>query len=146
MFAPFPKLFLHMLATAAWVVILCYIYNSVQFSSIFGVGVYTLEILEFITEKEGDNGWLAQGGKIKHIGYMKGKFKTKKDAVSYYDRHNPHMRSLNAHNTYISDWDPNTKLLYIVRDDYLINATIDCFSVEDNTEIKEGFTKFKWLK
>ena len=39
---------------------------------------YVLEVLEFITEKEGDNCWLPQ---IKHIGYMKGKFKTKKDAV-----------------------------------------------------------------
>ena len=111
---------------------------------------YVLEVLEFITEKDGDNGWLAQGGKIKHIGYMKGKFKTKKDAVSYYDRHNPHMRSLNAHNTYASDWDPKTKLLYIVRDDYLINATIDCFSIDDNSveEIKNGcgITKYKWLK
>tara|TARA_B100000902_G_scaffold297895_1_gene285064 strand:- start:81 stop:476 length:396 start_codon:yes stop_codon:yes gene_type:complete len=111
---------------------------------------YVLEVLEFITEKEGDNSWLTQGGKIKHIGYMKGKFKTKKDAVSYYDRHNPHMRSLNAHNTYISDWDPNTKLLYIVRDDYFINATIDCFSIDDNYDINstEGFISIecKWLK
>jgi hypothetical protein len=105
---------------------------------------YVLEVLEFITEKEEDNGWLAQGGKFKHIGYMKGKFKTKKNAVSYYDRHNPHMRSLNAHNTYKSDWDPNTKLLYIIRDDYLINSTIDCFSINDNTEIKEGSTKYKY--
>ena len=32
---------------------------------------YVLEVLEFITEKEGDNGWLAQVGKIKHIGYMR---------------------------------------------------------------------------
>tara|TARA_Y100000389_G_C17470604_1_gene530239 strand:+ start:5304 stop:5645 length:342 start_codon:yes stop_codon:yes gene_type:complete len=108
---------------------------------------YVLEVCEFIIEKEGDNGWLAQGGEIKHIGYMKGKFKTKKDAVSYYDRHNPHMRSLNAHYTYISDWDPNTKLLFIVRDDYHINMTIDCFCVEDNTEIDcYGTTEFKWLK
>ena len=95
---------------------------------------YVLEVLEYITEKEGDNGWLAQGGKFKHIGYMKGYFKTKKDAVSYYDRHNPHMRSLNAHNTYQSDWDPNTKLLYIVRKDHDIIATIDCFSIDDNSE------------
>lgn len=109
-------------------------------------GKYVLEVCEFIDEKEGDNGWLLQGGPIKHIGYMKGKFKTKKDAVSYYDRHNPHMRSLNAHNTYHSDWDPKTKLLYIVRDDYLINMTIDCFSIEDNTEFKDGITKYKWLK
>ena len=99
---------------------------------------YVLEVCEFIKE---NNGW-----PVKHIGYMKGKFKTKKDAVSWYDRHNPHMRSLNAHNTYCSDWDPNTKLLYIVRDDYLINATIDCFSNNDNTVTVEGFTKFKWLK
>lgn len=103
---------------------------------------YVLEVCEFITEKEGDNGWLALETKIKHIGYMKGKFKTKKDAVSYYDKHNPHMRSLNVDN-YRSDWDPDTKLLYIVRDDYLINMTIDCFSIEDNTENNE---KFKWLK
>lgn len=39
---------------------------------------YVLEVLEFITEKEGQNGWINQDGKIKHIGYMKGKFKTKK--------------------------------------------------------------------
>ena len=100
-------------------------------------GKYVLEVLEFITEK-GVNGWLTQGEKIKHVGYMKGKFRTKKDAVSYYNRHNPHMRSLKRDdNNYCSDWDPDTKLFYIVRDDYLINATIDCFSVGDNN---------KWLK
>ena len=48
-------------------------------------------------------------------------------------------------NNYCSGWDPNTKLLYIVRDDYLINATIDCFSIDDNTQIIEGITKYKWL-
>ena len=78
---------------------------------------------------------------------MKGKFKTKKDAVSYYNRHNPHMRSLKrVDNIYCSDWDPNTKLLYIIRDDYLINATINCFSIDDNTKIIDGCAKFKWLK
>ena len=110
---------------------------------------YVLEVLEFITERDGYNGWLAQNGRNKHIGYMKGKFKTKKDAVSYYDRHNPHMRSLNAHNTYKSDWDPNTKLFYIVRDDYGQNATIDCFSIDDNPRVlidNEGGTSWKWLK
>ena len=59
------------------------------------------------------------------------------------------MRSIGAHN-YRSDWDPNTKLLYIVRDDYLINATIDCFSIDDNPKyvIKDGFshTTCDWLK
>jgi len=43
---------------------------------------------------------------------MKGYFKTNNDAVSYYDRHNPHMRSLNARGTYRSDWDLDTFALY----------------------------------
>ena len=34
---------------------------------------YVLEVLEFITEKDGDNGWLAQGGKYKHIWLYEGK-------------------------------------------------------------------------
>ena len=109
-------------------------------------GKYVLEVCEFIDEVEGDNDWLKLGTKIKHIGYMKGKFKTKNDAVSYYDRHNTHMRSLKGNGTYISDYDPETKLMYIVRDDYLINSTVDCFSVDDNSEITEGRIKFKWLK
>ena len=44
---------------------------------VIGPKKYVLEVLEFITEKDGNNGYLASG-KIKHIGYMKGKFKTKK--------------------------------------------------------------------
>jgi hypothetical protein len=88
---------------------------------------YVLEVCKFINEKEGENGWLALGGKYQHIGYMKMKFKNKKDAIFYYDKHNPHMRSLNAHNTYKSDWDPETKLFYIVREDNFINTTIDLF-------------------
>ncbi len=94
--------------------------------------LYVLEVLQILDDGDGEDGWKKQGGKFKHIGYMKGKFKKKKDAVSYYDRHNPHLRSLNAHNNYKSDWDPETKLFYIVRDDYGIIATIDCFDVNDN--------------
>lgn len=45
------------------------------------------------------------------------------------------MRSLNAPGNYRSDWDPNTKLLYIVRNDYLINANVDYFFIEDNYKI-----------
>jgi hypothetical protein len=46
-------------------------------------------------------------GKCEHIGYMNKVFKTKKEASDYYDKFNPHMRSLNAHNTWRSDWDPD---------------------------------------
>ena len=91
--------------------------------------MYVLEVVKFITKKDGENGWLQAGRH--HIGYMKAKFKTKNDACSYYNRHNPHMRQLNAHNTYRSDWDPNTKLLYIVRKDHLIIGDVPPFNLED---------------
>jgi hypothetical protein len=94
-------------------------------------GLYVLEVVRFITDKDGPNGWLAKGGKLEHVGYMKAKFKTKKDACSYYDKYNPHMRQLNAYNTYKSDWDPDTKLFYIVRKDYMLNDEIPTFSIDD---------------
>lgn len=94
-------------------------------------GLYVLEVIKFIEEKDGNDGWINKGGKYEHIGYMKAKFKTKNDACTYYNRHNPHMRGLNAHKTYRSDWDPNTKLFYIVRKDYSINSNINPFSDDD---------------
>lgn len=52
---------------------------------------------------------------FRHVGYVSRVFKKKKDACDYYDIHNPDMRSLNAHNTWVSDWHPETKLRYVVR-------------------------------
>jgi len=86
---------------------------------------YVLEVVRYITEKE------IHDIKQQHVGYMKAKFRTKKDACDYYDRHNTHMRSLNAFGTYESDWDPTTKLKYIVRRDYLLMDSIDTFSKSD---------------
>ena len=84
-----------------------------------------LYVLEVVRITPGYN------GKTEHIGYMKAKFKSKKNACSYYNRHNPHMRSLNALGTYESDWDPHTKLRYIVRKDYMLDDTVMPFSEED---------------
>lgn len=87
--------------------------------------MYVLEVVKYITETEN---LLTNDGKFKHVGYMKMKFKTKRDACMYYDECNPYMRKMNALGTYMSDWDPKTKLLYIVRDDYNINETVSPFS------------------
>ena len=57
-------------------------------------------------------------GRSEHIGYMNKLFKTKQDASDYYDKYHPHMRSLNAHENWCSDWDPRTCLLYIVREHF----------------------------
>ena len=77
---------------------------------------------------------------------MKAKFKSKNDAASYYDRNNTHMRPLNSNNDYRSDWDPETKLAYIVRDDKYIIDTINTFKSEDMPNIVNGKIKYKWLK
>lgn len=105
-------------------------------------GLYVLEVIKFIVERDGPDGWVNKGGKQEHIGYMKAKFKTKNDACSYYDRHNPHMRKLNAHNTYESDWDPDTHLMYIVRKDYMLNDNIPPFDEHDSPVNGE----YKYLK
>ena len=54
-------------------------------------------------------------GIFEHIGYMNKIFKTKQKACEYYDSFNPQMRSLNAHKTWCSDWNPTTYLRYVVR-------------------------------
>ncbi len=62
-----------------------------------------------------------------HVGYMNKIFDTKVEASNYYNRHNTHMRSLNIHNTWRSDWDPDTHLMYVVRDCYCERLTIPPF-------------------
>ena len=106
-----------------------------------GLVGYVLEVVEFITEAEGENGWMALGSKCKHVGYMCALFRTKKDACSYYDRHNPHMRSLNVHHTYCSDWDPDTRLLYIVRKDHDILRTVPPFTENESVVVERRGTR-----
>jgi hypothetical protein len=84
---------------------------------------YVLEVVRFVTQKvDGEN------TKLKHVGYMNVKFKTKKEACDYYGRCNPHLRPLNAYKDYKSDWDPKTELLYIVREYYGLFASIPPFT------------------
>ena len=52
---------------------------------------YVLEVVRYIKDYDEAD---VTGGNLEHMGYMKAKFRTKKDAALYYDRHNPHMRNL----------------------------------------------------
>lgn len=54
-------------------------------------------------------------GIFKHVGYVNKIFRTKQDACDYYNEHNKHLRSLNAHGEWASGWDPETRLRYVVR-------------------------------
>lgn len=89
---------------------------------------YVLEVARFITDRE--ECW-AKNGQIEHVGYMRALFRTKQAAAAYYDRHNPHLRKLNAHRTWQSDWDPETHLLYIVREYHGLIDTIAPFDPGD---------------
>lgn len=76
---------------------------------------YILEVQKF--NINGHNAYPEWNGKSEHIGYINKVFKTKQEASDYYDKFNPHMRSLNAHKNWCSDWDPtNSCLMYIVRE------------------------------
>ena len=44
---------------------------------------FVLEVVEFLTENTGENGLLVSGGNFRHVEYMKAKFKTRDDSVSY---------------------------------------------------------------
>jgi hypothetical protein len=50
------------------------------------------------------------------VGYMNKTFNSKLEARNYYDKFNPHMRPLNMFNTWVSDFDPETHLGYIVKE------------------------------
>ena len=84
---------------------------------------YVFEVARYITEKTN----LISGPKCRHVGYMDKKFTTRLEACNYYNSHNPHMRSLNLLENYVSDWDPHTKLLYILREDFDLECTIPPF-------------------
>jgi hypothetical protein len=74
-------------------------------SIIFMKKQYTLEVQKYTGEGKAEVA----------IEIMDKIFLSKQDACEYYDIHNKHMRSLNAHGTWTSDWDPYSRLRYVVR-------------------------------
>jgi hypothetical protein len=74
---------------------------------------YILEVQQFFSNGHNTNPeW---NGKKEHIGYLNRIFKTKQEACDYYHMHNQHLRVINSEYNWCSDWDPETKLLYVIR-------------------------------
>ena len=73
--------------------------------------------------------------KSEHIGYMNKIFETKQDAAIYYNKYNPHMPALNITTNWCSSWDPNTYLMYIVREHFFEYLHIAPFENQNNTRI-----------
>lgn len=119
-----------------------------------GKKTYVFEVVRVIHDKDGPNGWIQKRGKLEHVGYMDAHFKTLKDACSYYNKHNPHMRRLEEHGKvrgcYLSDWDVTTKLSYITRADFEVNCTIPPFDPADASVVNITDSSlqisYKWLK
>jgi arylamine N-acetyltransferase len=89
---------------------------------------YVLEVQK-VTNREQNTphnvyGWIK---KSESQGYMKKIFKTQQEACDYYDKYNPHMRSLNEHKNWCSDMDPNSGLMYIVREHFYEELKIESF-------------------
>lgn len=95
---------------------------------------YILEVQKF--DFENWNKTPEWCGKSVHIGYMNRIFRTKNEAASYYHKHNPHMRVINAHHNWKSDWDSDTYLQYIVRDYYNEYLTIPPFDKDEDLSDK----------
>ena len=61
---------------------------------------------------------------IIHVGYLNKVFKTKQDACDFYSNKFPHMRKMNTTISNKSEFDPETNLAYIIREDHGIDATL----------------------
>lgn len=77
-----------------------------------GFVLETLRYCEDLEEK------IRLNGCYEHIGYVNKVFKTKKQAAAYYNTYHPHMRALEMQGGWLSDYDPDTKLCYAVRENY----------------------------
>ena len=83
---------------------------------------FVLEVVRFVQVRDMEAERV--NSNFVHVGYMDARFRTAADAVSYYDRHNPHMRSLmDGTGKLQSDWDPQTNLAYIVRADHHLHMS-----------------------
>jgi len=72
--------------------------------------------------------------KSRHIGYMNIIFETNQDAANYYNKFNPHMQQLNEKNSWCSDWDPKTYLIYIIREHFYEYLHIAPFENSNDNE------------
>jgi hypothetical protein len=98
---------------------------------------YILEVQKF--NLIGDLSQSECNGKSTHVGYMNIVFKTKQQACKYYDMYNPTLRPLNAHHTYRSDWNPETYLMYIIREYGDENLSIPSFEEKEKDLVIDKF-------
>jgi hypothetical protein len=103
---------------------------------------YTLEVVRFNLATDKND----RAAMYTHVGYMDAHFRTTRDACSYYARHNPHMRALDAHGGQCSDWDPATKLAYIIREEQSVHATVPPFDPADMSYREGNSIISAWLK
>lgn len=77
------------------------------------MATYGLEVQQW-----DDESWRSNQltGKFKHVGYMQVVFSSPNDANAYYKLRNPHMRPITEHGGVHSDWDPETKFRYVIRE------------------------------
>jgi hypothetical protein len=50
------------------------------------------------------------------VGHVNKVFETREEAEEYYEKLNPHMRPINKYKNWISDFDPETRLGYLIQE------------------------------
>ena len=93
-----------------------------------------LEVQRYMEPKETFTYFEQTGhlGDYVHVGSMNTLFKSTKAASEYYSKHNEHMRALRKiQGVYSSDWDPVTRLRYVVRPYAGELLNVDPFDMED---------------
>ena len=100
-----------------------------------------LEVQKFLDTNEMYKHFEETGffGDYLHVGYMNIVFQSIHEALTYYIKYNPHMRLIlpsDEGDAYYSDWDPETKLRYVVRPFLGEVQTIEPFNKEDAPRIQ----------
>lgn len=95
-------------------------------------GTYVLEVLK---KPKKQFSHLEYCGGVKHVGYMRAVFDSKERAAAYYAKYNPEMRQISASSRWKSDWDPETRLLYIVRENHGVELTVPPFNEKHEPKI-----------
>ena len=89
---------------------------------------YVFEVVKPVQDQNISDGYI-------HLGYMNVWFKSKLEAIEYYDAWNPQMRSMKQCFD-ISECDPTTGLTYIIRENFNVRGTIAPFGGQNDIPIR----------
>ena len=104
--------------------------------SVERMALYMFEVQKYLETQEVYKNFEETGhfGDYQHVGYMNVVFRSIQSALLYYAKYNKHMREIQLferQDALYSDWDPETKLRYVIRPYIGEVQTIEPFNKDD---------------